>query len=142
VLVCKCSKGVPLKFKSKVLIASASSLVIALAVFFSIQAVGEAQKSEEQARQDGANSLACETYMTFSFPNWKENMSWDEIVENAQSLEVLAVLGGSPEYMSMLNKINRSYKDVVESEAKVRAEVDDLILSMGALNLWCAPYLK
>jgi hypothetical protein len=136
-----------LKFKSKVLIASASSLVIGLAVFFSIQAVGEAQKSEEQAVaeaqkseeqavQNEANSLACETYMTFDHTNWKDDMVLGDYIGNSISLEALARLGGSPEYMSLLNNINRDYKDYLEGKGA------HFIWSMGALSDWCEPYLK
>jgi hypothetical protein len=125
-----------LNFKSKVLIASASSVVIGLAVFFSIQAVGDAQKSEEQAVQNEINSLACETYMGFSYVNFEDNMTMAEYTANSRALELLPYLGGSPEYMSLLNNINRDYKDFLEGKG------NDFIDSMGALNRWCAPYLK
>jgi hypothetical protein len=117
-------------------IGAISAVVVILAIFFGVQAAEQARIAEVERVRDGANALACETYMNYSYVNFPEGMKLEDYEENHKALQILTVLGGDPEYMFLLNRIVNEYELLFDGNN------GDPIGAMLQLNLWCDPYLN
>lgn len=118
-----------------VIAASVGAVVLGLGVFLGIRYFDEVRHDEAVALKNESNALACETYMKFSYVNFKDNMSLADYKQNHQEIQVLALLGGDAQFVSLLNKISREYELLFDGED------GEPILAMGELNNWCEPYL-
>jgi hypothetical protein len=122
---------------SKTLIfSSLGAVAVGVMLFFGIQFSQDASRNEAQALKDEANKLACETYMKYSYVNFKPNMTRADYEENYKAIQMLAVLGGDSEYLSLLKSIAREYELALEGKD------GEPIMVMLQLNNWCAPYLS
>jgi hypothetical protein len=120
----------------KALLAAVGAVVVAGGIFAIGQGIEQARIAEENELRDRANAMACETYMEYSFVNFKDDMTRKDYEENFKALQILTVLGGDPEYMNLLNTIVREY------ELLLAGRDGDPIFAMLDLNMWCDPYLN
>lgn len=118
-------------------------MVVGLGVFSTLQAmqassISEAQNNalEKREQRESVDTLACETYIEFSYVNFKDDMTLEDYEKNYRALRLLPALGGSPEFISLLNKI------VEEYELSFAGEDGEPIFAMAELDDWCEPYLS
>lgn len=128
--------GVNVKSSKTIILTSLGAVALGVTVFLGIQFVDSARRSEAMALNDKANSLACETYMKYSYVNFKDKMSLEDYKENHRAIQALAALGGDSEYVSLLNSIASEY------ELLFAGQEGEPILEMAKLNDWCEPFLN
>lgn len=117
-------------------------MVVGLGVFSTLQAmqassISEARDSvlEQREQRESVDALACETYIEYSYTNWKEDMAREDYEENYTALVILQGLGGGPEFSSLLADIVEEYELLFDGEE------GEPVFAMADLDAWCEPYL-
>lgn len=124
-----------MKTPNTIIIAGIGTIVVAVSVFLGVRAFEDSKTNAAKELNDKVNAKACETYMEFSYVNFKENMTRSDYVTNYQAMQVLATLGGDAEYLSLLDTI------ISEYEIALAGKKASPIGAMADLNEWCKPYL-
>jgi hypothetical protein len=128
----------------KYLIAGAVGVIlVGLAVFSILQAIEESEIAEardsaleQREQRESVDAIACETYIEYSYVNWKEDMTREDYEDNYIALVALQGLGGGPEFSSLLADIVEEYELLFDGED------GEPVFAMADLDDWCEPYLS
>lgn len=123
------------------LIAGVVAAVLGVGLFGGIRLYEDAAKQDkiesELETQNSVNTLACDAYSPFGYLAFKDEMTRVDYEENYRAVQLLTELGGTPEYVSLLEGIKSGYVTFFDDGGPV-----ELVDALIAIESFCAEYAE